>query len=590
MNRKIRKAAAVLLTLLMFIAAVPGQMLTAYAATGKITFSDPSVTVGEQVSVTMKIASSDNTALGASDVRLKYDSSALEFLSGTNANGGAGSIRVIGAMESANQTVFTFTLKFKALKAGTSSITVTSQEVYDVDSRMVSIEHVGNSAVKINAPVTYSKDASLSGLTISPGTLTPEFSADVTEYTAVVGLDVEKLTVSAPANHGSASVSVSGNENLQPGENTITCKVTAEDGETTKSYTILVTKTEEVPTDAAEPSEAVTSGGSATNVVEGSWQVAAEFDAALLPEGYAVTEFTYDGQAVQAASDEQGNILLYMTNENGEGDFFLYDAESNILSPYVTVRMAEKQIIVLPPEQIPEDVTLPEKFVECTIDIGNHTVHGWIWENSGSEAPEYCVVYGQNENGERNLYRYDQKEMTLQRFFQDPDAADLRMKYEEIANTYTSLLKDYKTRGVIVGVLAGVCVLLAIVIAVLLVARKPKNTSDKEALKEEFIPTERKKKEKAKADVKTEAKVKAKTKAVQAAESREPEFEELEFVEFEEPEAEPVKAEPVKAAPAKAAVKAAPAKAAAVKAEPKKQAPAAADDEDDDFEIIDLDL
>ena len=49
MNRKIKKIAAVFLTLLMFIAAVPGQMLTAYAATGKITFSDPTVTVGNQV-------------------------------------------------------------------------------------------------------------------------------------------------------------------------------------------------------------------------------------------------------------------------------------------------------------------------------------------------------------------------------------------------------------------------------------------------------------------------------------------------------------------------------------------------------------
>ena len=81
--------AAVFLTLLMFIAAVPGQMLTAYAATGKITFSDPTVTVGNQVSVTMKIATTDGS-LGASDVRLQYDSSALEFVSGTSANGGAG--------------------------------------------------------------------------------------------------------------------------------------------------------------------------------------------------------------------------------------------------------------------------------------------------------------------------------------------------------------------------------------------------------------------------------------------------------------------------------------------------------------------
>jgi len=490
------------MVLFLFIAAVPAQMLTAHAATGKITFSDPSVTVGEQVSVKLKIASSDGAALGASDVRLQYDSAALEFVSGTSANGGAGSIRVIGAMESENQTTFTFTLKFKALKAGTTNIKVTSQEVYDANSQVVTIDHVGSSAVKVTAPVTYSKDATLSGLTISPGELTPAFSSDVTEYTAVVGADVEKLTVSAPASHDKASVSVSGNEGLQLGDNTITCKVTAEDGDTTKTYTILVTKTEELPTESAgETSAPVTSGGSATNVEDGNWQVAPSFDAALLPEGFSVTEFTYNGQAVQAATDAKGNVLLYMTNESGEGDFFLYDAASSILAPYVTVHMAEKQIIVLSPEQIPDDVALPEGFAECTIDIGSHTVHGWIWNSRTQEVPEYCVVYGQNEDGERNFYRYDQKEMTMQRYFQDPDAADLRAKYAEIAETYTELLAEYKTRGWIMAVLAGVSVLLAVLLVVVFVVRKPKQAKAEEAEVKEFIPTERRKAEKAKASI-----------------------------------------------------------------------------------------
>ena len=528
MNRRLKRLAAMFMVLFLCIAAVPMQMLTAHAATGKITFSDPSVTVGEQVSVKMKIASSDNTALGASDVRLQYDSSALQFLSGTSANGGAGSIRVIGAMESENQTTFTFTLKFKALKAGTSNIKVTSQEVYDANSQVVTIDHVGSSAVKVTAPVTYSKDATLSGLTISPGELTPAFSADVTEYTATVGADVEKLTVSAPATHDKASVSVSGNEGLQIGENTITCKVKAEDGETTKTYTILVTKTEELPTESAgETSAPVTSGGSATNVEEGNWQVAASFDASLLPSGFSVTEFTYDGQAVQAAADAQGNVLLYMTNESGEGEFFLFDPTSNILAPYVTVRMAEKQIIVLPPEQIPDDITLPEGFAECTIDIGSHTVHGWIWNSKTENVPEYCIVYGQNDEGERNFYRYDQKEMTMQRYFRDPDAADLRAKYTELAETYTELLAEYKTRGWIIAVLAGVSVLLAVLLVVSLIVRKPKKAAAEEKEVKEFIPTERRKAAKAEKIEKVET-------AVVSVVETEDEIEEIEIEEAEE--------------------------------------------------------
>lgn len=586
MNKRLKRLVSVFLTLLMLVSVSAAQMITSYAAAGKITFSDPTVTVGNQVSVTMKIASSDGTALGASDVRLQYDSSALEFLSGTSANGGAGSIRVLGAMEAENQTTFTFTLKFKALKAGTSSITVTSQEVYDADSQTVTIDHVGSSAVKITAPVTYSKDATLSGLTISPGELTPAFSSDVMEYTAIVGGDVDKVTVSAPANDGKASVSVSGNEGLQIGENTITCKVTAEDGETVKTYSILVTKTEAIPTETeteTEPSAAV-DGDQASNLQDGNWSVEAEIDASIIPDGFGVIDFTYDGEQIQAVSNENGTVLLYMTNEDGVGDFFLYDTENHVLVPYVYVRMAEKTIIVLSPEEMPEDSVLPDGFVDCTIDIGNHTVQGWVWQNSSDAAPEYCVVYGQNEAGERNLYRYDQKEMTLQRFFQDPDAADLRVKYENLAETYTNILKDYDTRGIVIVVLAVVCGLLVVGIVVLLVVKKSK-PEKQETKTEEFVPTKRKKesmnRKSGKAEPEEEYEEYDEYGEDDEDDMEEDRDEEIEFVDLEDEEktVEEMEREIVKslAKEAEAAV-------AETRKEENDQ------DEDDDFEFIDLDL
>lgn len=561
MSNRIKRAAAVLLTLAMLAVILPVQMFTSYAATGKITFSDPTVTVGNQVSVTMKITSSDGVGLGASDVRLQYDSSALEFVSGTNANGGAGSIRVIGSMEAENQTTFSFTLKFKALKAGNSSITVTSQEVYDADSKTVNMEHLGSSAVKITAPETYSKEASLASLTISPGELTPAFDAAVTEYNAIVGGDVEKVTVSAPAKDSKASVSVSGNEGLQIGDNTITCKVTAEDGETTKTYTILVTKTEGevVPEETGSEAEEITSAEAGQNVMDGNWTVEETFDPEILPNGFKVTEFEYDGKVVQAGSDMQGSILLYMTNENGESDFFLYDQMSGVLAPFVTVQMAEKNIIVLPPEAMPEDITLPENFAECTIDIGTHTVHGWIWKSDSEGAPEYCVVYGRNQDGESYLYRYDQKEMTLQRYFQDPESESLRTKYEAVANDYNSLLKDYQVRGWInIGLIAAVAVLVLLLIVILL-TRKPKKTEPAEKL-DEFVPTERRRAEREKAK----------------AYEEEPEFEEL----FEEEVSE----EKETTADMEREL------AESLAKEASKETSKEAEDEDDDFEFIDLDL
>jgi len=57
----------------------------------------------------------------------------------------------------------------------------------------------GTASVKVKAPATSSAEAALSSLKISPGTLSPAFSPNVTSYTAQVGASVDKLAVSASA-------------------------------------------------------------------------------------------------------------------------------------------------------------------------------------------------------------------------------------------------------------------------------------------------------------------------------------------------------------------------------------------------------
>ena len=294
-----------------------------------------------------------------------------------------------------------------------------------------------------------------------------------TEGIAMTGKAGTSVTVSAPAKDGAAKVAISGNDDLQDGENTITCTVTAEDGETTKTYTIVVTKSDEAASSDEETTADSTETSGGVVGEEGNWTVADTFDDSELPSGFTATEIEYEGRTVKAATDDSGMTLLYMTDDTGKGDFFVYNSETGTLSAYVVVKMAEKTVVVLPPECIPEGTALPDGFAECTIDIGDHTVHGWIWKDSGDSAPEYCVVYGRNENGEEGFYRYDQKEMTLQRYFQDPDAADARSKYLKVAEDYNSLLKDYEIRGMFVIGLFALSILLVIIIIVLLL-RKPK--------------------------------------------------------------------------------------------------------------------
>lgn len=89
-----------------------------------------------------------------------------------------------------------------------------------------------------------SNNKNLKSLTISGDyKLTPAFNKDVTEYSLNVASDIDSIDIKAVAEDDNAKVTISGNDKLLMGENTVEIKVTAEDG-TTRTYKINVTKGE----------------------------------------------------------------------------------------------------------------------------------------------------------------------------------------------------------------------------------------------------------------------------------------------------------------------------------------------------------
>ena len=97
-------------------------------------------------------------------------------------------------------------------------------------------------------------DAALGGLTLSPGTLAPTFAGGTTAYTASVAATVNALTVTATASDANASITVNGRAAASgrashavalsaPGGSTaVTVVVVAEDGTTSRTYTITVSR------------------------------------------------------------------------------------------------------------------------------------------------------------------------------------------------------------------------------------------------------------------------------------------------------------------------------------------------------------
>ena len=103
-----------------------------------------------------------------------------------------------------------------------------------------------------SAAVTVSRvgNANLSSLVLSAGTLSPAFTSATTGYTATVASQTMSVTITPTTAAPSSTITVngtvvvsgatSGSIALNPGANPITTVVTAQDGITTKTYTVTV--------------------------------------------------------------------------------------------------------------------------------------------------------------------------------------------------------------------------------------------------------------------------------------------------------------------------------------------------------------
>lgn len=124
------------------------------------------------------------------------------------------------------------------LKIGVNEvkITVTAQDGKTVKTYVIEVTKTENPELA---------NANLENLAIENVTLEPEFSADIISYNAVIASTKESIHILAVPQIEGATVTITGADNIQFGENIITVKVVAKDGITSKEYTVSLYKTTE---------------------------------------------------------------------------------------------------------------------------------------------------------------------------------------------------------------------------------------------------------------------------------------------------------------------------------------------------------
>ena len=164
------------------------------------------------------------------------------------------------------------------------------------------------------------------------------------------------------------------------------------------------------------------------------------------------------------------------------------DGEDNILSSASEITESQladgvqlsskgKTITVL---DLPSDMNVPSSFREGTISIDGNPVQGLVSSADGTE-PEYIVIYGMNDLGEMNFYRFDMKEKTIQRYFADPVNNDT-VSVEEFNEVQTKLNETSKhsdLRFIIICILGVAAFALLITVILVSVRMSSLNSENK---------------------------------------------------------------------------------------------------------------
>ena len=211
-----------------------------------------SVNIDDTFTLNLSIDSVEGSADGklyAFGGYVDYDPEYLQYVSFSGASGWTGTANAKSRLKistvdfSLNQGVTSGnigTITFKALKAGKTTVTMSTIEATDQEKNLDAV-FTPKEITIVNPNNPLSSDSSLKSLDVSGYTLTPAFSSNTTSYEMNVPNNVTGLDVTAIANDEHATVNTTGNSNWVVGENTIEITVTAEDNSQTV-YTITVNR------------------------------------------------------------------------------------------------------------------------------------------------------------------------------------------------------------------------------------------------------------------------------------------------------------------------------------------------------------
>lgn len=366
--------------------------LTVNAASGTIKVTGSSqVVVGNKITLTVTLSSS--TKIGSWQMNLNYDKNYLQLTSTNSEAGGT----MMANTTATGLTKKTYTFTFKALKTGSTKVSIDSYLVYAFDDLSQMSISTSSKTVKImtqeELEATYSKDNNLKSLSVEGFELNEEFSKDLTAYTVTVPEDTKQITINAKENDSSASVTGTGTFDVTQGTNTFEIVVRAENG-SEKTYTLTIEVKDNNPINVSVDDKNYT----VVKIKEYLPQVNAYQETTVKINDFDIPAYKSDltKMTLVGLKDIDGNIALY-----------IYDEKNNTYTKYNEI--VGNNLVIYPKET---DKVL-NGYELGQIKIGDLEIPAYYLNNDS----RFAIIHGINvETGEEGFFKYDKETQSFLKY------------------------------------------------------------------------------------------------------------------------------------------------------------------------------
>lgn len=404
--------------------------------------------------VTVNVTLSSSSPIGSWEFLVNYNTSYLKLISSNTESGGTSSA---GYASNGNTKSKTYTLKFQALKSGTTSVKVGSYLVYAYDESQMSVSS-SSGTIKImtqaELEASYSKDNNLKSLEIEGYSLSPEFNKDTLEYTVNVPSTVTSVNIKATKNDNTAEVSGDGEHEVVEGNNRFEIKVRAQNG-SEKTYVINVEVEDLNPIKVKIGNEEYT--------------IVKRKDSLTQPSLYEEATVVINEMEIPCFKNETNQfVLVGVKDADGKISLAIYNEKENTYQLYNEFTSSN---LVLYLTSFPNPL---DGYLKGTMKINNMEVEVYRY----NENSRFVICYAMNvQTGKYDYYSYDTEENTFQ-IFNEEEIHELKKEMK----TYLYVIIAFGS-GLVIAVLLIICMLSS-------KRKKSKKRPNKENEKKETIQTE----------------------------------------------------------------------------------------------------